>query len=104
MSSSDEPADDGRAAQVVRTLAGMISLLYSLALIWMMIPEHQKRLALMRLSRAIRNSARWAACRAGERAMLEEARSGVRNYLLPYSLSLLADRAVQAYDRWRYTQ
>ena len=105
MSGSDEPAPDGgRAAQVIRTLAGLISLLYSLALIWFLIPEHQKRLWLMRLSQAIQNSARSVACRAAERAMREEIRCGVRNYALPYTLSLLADRAVQAYDRWRYTQ
>jgi hypothetical protein len=107
MSSSDGPdvpGDDGRAARVIRTLAGLVSLLYSLALVWFMIPEHQKRLYLMRLSQAIQNSARSAARLAGERAMQQEARSGVPNYLLPYGLSLLADRAVRAYDRWRYTQ
>lgn len=105
MSSSDGPADgDGRPSQVIRMLAGLISLAYSLALIWYLIPEHQKRLCLMRLSRAIQNSARSTACRAGVQAMREEIRCGVRNYWLPYSLSLLADRAVRAYDRWRYTQ
>lgn len=105
MSSSDEPASDGgRGQQVIRTLAGLISLLYSLALIWMIIPEHQKRLFLMRLSQAIQNSARSAACRVARRAMREEVRSGVPNYLLPYGLSLLAERAMTAYDRWRYTQ
>ena len=104
MSGSDEPAEsEGRPGQVIRTLAGLISLGYSLALIWYLIPEHQKRLFLMRLSRAIQNSARSVACRAGVQAMRAELRSGVRNYALPYTLSLLADRAVQAYNRWRYT-
>lgn len=106
MSSSDEPADggEGRPEKVVQTFAKLISLVYSLALIWYLIPEHQKRLYLMRLSQAIQNSARSVACRAGVRAMREEIRCGVRNYYLPYSLSLLADRAVAAYNRWRYTQ
>lgn len=102
MSSSDGPeSDEGTASEVMRILARLISLLYVIALVWMMIPEHQKKLYLMRLSQAIRNRARSAACRVGVRAMREEVRSGVPNYVLPYSLSLLAERAMRAYDHWR---
>lgn len=104
MSSSDEPVSSesaARAEQVVKLLASVVSLAYSLWLIWFLIPEHQKKLFLMRLSRAIQNAARQQACRAARPAMRAEVRSGVRNYLLPYSLMLLAERAQRAYDRWR---
>lgn len=105
MSATDGPgSDEERAERVIRLIVQSLSLLYSLYVIWFLIPEHQKRLILMRLSQAIQKHARSAACRSARPAMQAELRSGVPNYALPYALSLLAERARRFYDRMRYVE
>lgn len=94
---------DSSAQEAMRMIAALLSLIYGVWMIWMIIPEHRKRLMLMRLSQGIRSSASRAACLTGQLAMSEEARSGVRNYHLVYGLSLLGEQAGDAYERLRYT-
>lgn len=101
MNSSSE--QDGSAQEAMRLIAALLSLVYGVWMIWMIIPEHRKRLMLMRLSQAIRNCASRTACLTGQSAMSEEVRSGVRNYHLVYGLSLVRDQAASAYERLRYT-
>lgn len=101
MSSSSEP--DSNVQEVTRLIAALLSLVYSVWMIWMIIPEHRKRLFLMRLSQAIRNSASSAACLTGRLAIAEEARSGVRNYHLVLLLSLASEHAAATYERLRYS-
>lgn len=104
MSSSSEQEQPGAEAErLLRLIGAGISLAYSLWLIWYLMPEHSRRRMMMRLSLAIQNSGRSAACRAGRLALAEEARSGVRNYHLPLGLSLAAEWAAGVYERLRYT-
>lgn len=83
------------------------SLAYALAsllwLMWILIPEHKRRLLAMQAVAAVQTTARRQACRTGHQAMGHEATSGCENYLLPYRLSLLAERAGKVYERLRYT-
>ncbi len=101
MNSSSE--QDGSAQEVMRLIAALLSLVYGVWMIWMMVPEHRKRLFLMRLSQGIQNCASRTACRTGRLAMDEELRSGVPNYHLVYGLSQVRERAAAAYESLRYT-
>lgn len=101
MSNSSER--ESSVQEVTRLIAALLSLVYAVWMIWMIIPEHRKRLFLMRLSQVIQSGASWTACRIGELAIQEEARSGVRNYYLVYGVSLVREQAATAYERLRYT-
>lgn len=100
-SSSEQPT--GSIEDVLRLIMASISLLYTLWMIWILMPDHTKRLLAMRLSRAIQKAASSTASRTGTLALQEEARCGVHNYLLPYGLSLLREHAAAIYETLRYT-
>ena len=88
-------------AQILSALYGLIMIGY---LIWMMLPDHRKRLLAMRMVLWTRRNAGRAAFRAGHQAMGLELSGRGENYSLPYLLSLIAGTAARAYDKLRYTQ
>lgn len=94
-------------AEKLELAAKLLGLIYALMsvlfLIWTLIPNHQKRLLGMRAMEAIRSSAERLASRTGAQAISLEARTGSENYLVPYGLSLLRDKAAVAYEKLRYT-
>ena len=91
-----------RAIMWMKVVAELLSLLYVIWMVWLMIPEHRRRLMAMRAMEAIRSGAERAASRAGAQAISLEARTGTENYHLPYGLSLLAGKAAKAYDKLRF--
>lgn len=99
--------DEETAAIRLDLLAKLLSALYGLimigCLIWAMIPEHQKKLMLMRLAATARRTVEKAAFRSGHQAMGLEISGCGENYSFPYALSLLAEKAGQVYERMRYS-
>ena len=89
---------DKEQAELVQALLG-ISL--SLWMLWMMVPEHRRKLWRMRLLLTARRWTDWAARRAGAAGMRAELAMSQQNYALPYSLSLLREQLAAAYDRTR---
>ena len=89
---------DKEQAELIQALLG-IGL--SLWMLWIMVPQHRRQLARMRLLESLRRSTAWAARRAGAASMRAELATQQQNYALPYSLSLLRDRLAAAYDRTR---
>lgn len=86
----------------LKLLAELLSLLYVIWMVWLMIPEHRRRLMVMQVMEAIRNGAEQLACRAGAQAISLEARTGHENYHLPYGLSLVANKAAKVYEKMRF--
>jgi hypothetical protein len=72
-------------------------LLLTLAMLWMMLPEHQRTLILMRGARLAQHAAHRAARREGQAGMGDElgGRPGdaARRYSLAYTLARVRDRA-----------
>lgn len=89
---------DKEQAELVQALLG-ISL--SLWMLWMMVPEHRRKLWRMRLLLTARRWMASAARLAGAGSMRAELASGHQNYALPYSLSLLREHFAALYDRAR---
>jgi hypothetical protein len=91
----------------LETVTKMLSLTYAamsvLLLVWMLIPEHKKRLAAMKVIRTLERNAWQTAFRAGHQAMGRELRGRATSYDLPYRLSLLGEKAGRAYEKLRYT-
>ena len=89
---------DKEQAELIQALLG-IGL--SLWMLWIMVPQHRRQLARMRLLLSLRQSMGWAARRAGAASMRAELATQQQNYVLPYSLSLARDWLAAAYDRTR---
>ncbi len=87
-----------RREAVLRMLIAAMSLAW---MGWTMTPEHQRRLAMMRLAAASRRVLAAAARSAGHDAMGVELASGREAYGLPWLLSRGRDAAGRAYDRMR---
>lgn len=102
---NDTRQDD--AARTLEMLAKLLSLAYALVsllwLLWILIPDHQKRLIAMRMVRNLHLTARRAAFRAGHQAMARELSGHATSYELPYRLSLAAEQTARLYDKLRYT-
>ncbi len=96
--------------QRLRTAAALASALYGLVslgwLVWMLIPEHRKRLLGMKAAAAGRSLAGRAAFRTGHQAMgleLKGCGESGSGYAPVYLLSLARERAGRAYERMRYS-
>lgn len=98
---------EDRLARRLELAAKTLGLVYGLAslawLVWIMIPEHQRKLMAMRGTEAIRRGAERTACRTGHQAMGQELASGIENYALPYACSLVREKAAEVYERIRYS-
>lgn len=102
MSADSEPEE--RVQRRLQIATELLGLAYTIYVMWvLLIPEHQRRLVLMRVTEAIRSAAGRAAFRTGHRAMSLEISASVENYELPYRLSLVRDRAAVIYEKLRYT-
>ena len=69
--------------------------------VWMLVPEHQRRLWLMTLTHRSVKVISGSAKRAGHAAMGRELATGLRDYTVPFLLSRLRDRAATWYERLR---
>lgn len=102
MSESDS---DETGSTTLETAARILSLLYALMsvvwLIWILIPEHQRRLMAMGAARTLERSAWRTASRAGRQAMGLELSGRGTSYQLPYLLSRLAVTAERVYEKLR---
>lgn len=92
----DEPG--GRRLRMISALLGLV---YSLMMLWCLIPAHQRQLIRMRLIAGTREGANRCARRAGDSSMAAELRTGARLYQVPYTLARLRDRLGDAYERER---
>src|ERR1700733_6527954 len=106
MSEPSGPAEDASRAERFLTSLKIAMELLGLALtiyyLWiMLIPEHSRKLMLMRAAETTRQRAGKAAFRAGHQAMGLEIRGRGKNYELPYRLSQARDLAGRAYDKLR---
>jgi hypothetical protein len=74
-------------------------------MLWMMLPEHQRTLILMRTARLLQLAAHRAARREGQAGMGDElaGRGGdaARRYSLAYTLARVRDRAGNALEQLR---
>jgi hypothetical protein len=95
------PQDD--ALRKIEMTIKLLTLTYTLWIIWTLIPEHHKRYQAMRLARTLERSAWRTACRAGHQAMGLELRGRATSYDLPYLLARLGDKAGRVYEKLRYT-
>jgi len=101
---SQQDEDAARQLELATKILGLLYALISLAwLMWMLIPEHRKRLWAMRAVQAIRQATGTLAFRTGHKAMGHELASSTENYALPYLLSVARDKAAAVYERLRYT-
>ena len=94
-------SDEERLAQRIKLAEAAMSLGLCLWCLWLMIPEHRRRLWRMRILAGLRQRTDWAARRTGAGSMRAELASGQENYVLPYGLSLARERLIVLYDRAR---
>lgn len=90
------------AARVELALRLAYTLACLLLLVWMMIPEHRRRLTMMRMAEGTRKVAGRAAYRAGHLAMGQEISGCGENYNVPLVLSVCRDKAAAVVERMRY--
>ena len=103
-SASQQDEDTARRLELTTKALGLLYALASiLYLMWVLIPEHKKRLMAMRAAETVRRATGRLAFRTGHLAMGHELASGVENYTLPYLLSRARDKAVTVYGKLRYT-
>jgi hypothetical protein len=86
-------------------LQRIAGLALTLAMLWLMLPEHQRQLILMRIMRALQLAAHRAARREGQAGMGDElgGRPGdaARRYTAAYSLARARDRFGRALEQLR---
>jgi hypothetical protein len=101
----EQQLDDETAARL-KMATQLLGLVYALAsllwLMWMLVPEHRKRLLAMQAAARMRQVTGTLAFRTGHRAMGLELASSVENYALPYRLSQARDWLSVLYDKLRY--
>jgi hypothetical protein len=95
--------DEDALARRLKLAAEALSLVYAIWMIWVLVPEHRRKLAIMRITAGIQNTAGALASRTGTQAMSLEARTGRENYVLPYGFSLIREKAAAWYERLRYS-
>lgn len=100
---AETDGQEERAVTHIKLLVELLSLAYAIWLIWVMVPEHRRKLMAMRVMEVIRRLAERAASRTGEQAISLEARTGTENYVVPYVLSRMRDAAHDVYERVRYS-
>jgi hypothetical protein len=93
-------SDEDRLARV-KMIEALISLALCLWCLWIMVPEHRRKLWRMRVLLALQRRTGWAARRTGAASMRAELDSGQQNYALPYVLSLIREDLGRMYDRTR---
>ena len=79
----------------------LLNLAYLGAAAWLMMPEHQRQLLVMRVTMTARAAATALARRAGVASMANELATGRQVYTLPYLLSRARDRLGRAYEAAR---
>jgi hypothetical protein len=79
----------------------MIVLIQLCVLGWFLIPQHQRRLAGMRLAAASGRLLAGLARRSGRACMATELRTGQEEYTLPLMLSTARDRMAAVYEKLR---
>ena len=86
-------------------LQRIAGLLVTLTMLWLMLPEHQRTLILMRAARLAQHVAHRAARREGNAGMGDElagrAGDAARRYSLAYALARARDRAGAALEQLR---
>jgi hypothetical protein len=92
---------DDQYASRLKLLEAAAGLTLTAWCLWTMIPAHRRQLWRMGLLSRMSRWTDWAARRTGAASMGAELASGQENYVVPYGLSLLRDRAAAAYDRAR---
>lgn len=106
MDEDTTPRDDDAARKLEMT-AKILSLIYAvisiLWLLWILVPEHQRRLMAMKAVKTIERNAWRTAFRAGHLEMGHEANGLVTSYQVPYLLSRVAVKAERAYEKLRYS-
>lgn len=109
MNETDGQDPDEAPPGGLETAAKILSLglVYALAsvlwLLWIMVPEHQRRLLMMRAVHQMRGFLGRAAFHAGHQAMGLEISGRGANYVLPLSLSVARDKTAAAYEKLRYS-
>lgn len=104
MSETDgTPEQDERLEKITKLLSLAYAMISVLWLLWILIPEHRRRLLMMHAAASLRQTAGRLACRTGHQAMGLELRVSVENYELPYRLSLVREWAAKVYEKLRYT-
>lgn len=83
----------------------ILALLLSLLIMWGMLPEHQRKLIIMRLTLAMQRVSGTAARAEGHRGMGDELAGRVgeaeRRYSVAYTLSRWRDAAARGYEAMR---
>lgn len=106
MHEDEESAPQDTAARL-ETAARLLSLLYALIsllfLVWMLIPEHRKRLAAMKAAKTAERLAWRIASRSEHQEMGLELSGHDASYQVPYLASRAALRAARAYEKLRYS-
>lgn len=103
MSMREDGDTAARVELAVRILGLAYTLLCLLFLLWVMIPEHRRKLMMMRMAETTRKAAGQAACRAGHLAMGREISGLGESYSVPLALSVMRDKAAAAVERMRYS-
>ena len=94
-------SDEEQLAQRIKLIEAAVSLGLCLWCLWLMVPEHRRKLLRMRLLLSLRQRTDWAARRTGAASMRAELACGQENYVLPYGLSLAREHLSAMYDRAR---
>jgi hypothetical protein len=80
----------------------VLCLMYMAWVMWhLLLPEHRRQAARLRLLRSCARAMSGLARRAGAASLSREAATGVADYSVPYHLSLARLRFERAYDRAR---
>jgi hypothetical protein len=98
---NDRTEQDRAAEARLKLIVAMLSLIYTIWMLWELIPDHRRRLAMMRLIAMLRSSVQRGARRAGVEAMRAELVTDRENYALPYALARSADWLGSVYDKCR---
>jgi hypothetical protein len=94
-------SDEETIAQRIKLTEAALTLGLTLWCLWLMIPEHRRKLWRMALLDRARRWTGWAARRTGAASMRAELATGAENYRLAYGLSLAREWLGAAYDRTR---
>jgi hypothetical protein len=101
VSETGRTEQDQAAEARLRLVVAMLSLAYSMWMIWLMIPKHQRQLLRMRVLLTAKTASGKCARRAGAAGIRAELSTGAENYALPYTLSQVRDWLGRAYDKTR---
>jgi hypothetical protein len=94
-------SDEERLAQRIKLAEALMSLGLAMWCLWLMVPEHRRKLLRMKVLLSLRQRTGTAARRTGAASMRAELACGQENYVLPYGLSLAREQLTVLYDRAR---